>query len=927
MAPSGAAGYLAFLLHAHLPFIPCEGEEISLEEKWLFEALTESYLPLLMSWEKLDARGLDFKLTLSLSPTLMSMLLNPLIQERYVRYLDKLLELAAREERRTVGEPAFRNLALFYQQRLVEIKRAYCDTYRGNLLAPLKRLEEKGHLELITTCATHGYLPLMITPEARYAQIKIALDYFAQVMGKIPEGFWLPECGYTPGLEDLLHAAGVKYVVLATHGFLGASPQPPFAVYAPVLLNGKVAAFGRDWETSHQVWNRLTGYPGDPHYREFYRDIGYDLELDYLQPFLVGGVRGDTGFKYYRITGKGAEKEPYDFEAACGRAKEHARDFVANRRRQIAHWSALMEEPPVVVAPYDAELFGHWWFEGPYWLENVLELACGPGQNFRLTTLGAYLQRHPPRREAVTGFSSWGDGGYHKVWLNPANDWLYQGLHQAEKAMQAMAEGGARGGSLEERLIKQAARELLLAQSSDWAFILTNQTVVEYAARRAREHLQNFFRLFDCYRRGVPDAELLARLEAKHGLFPSLDYRHYCRPGYPAAFCPREEDGLLVCMLAWEYPPHHVGGLGVHVRDLSRALARCGAQVHVLTLSPEGRFTWEVREGVFVHYLPRRYPPGGDSFLYWVLQFNLEMADLGKEILTRLAPRRAILHAHDWLVAQAAWELKEALGMPLVATIHATEYGRHRGLHNELQRTIHRIEGELVKSARKVICCSRYMAAEVSRLFGPPAGAIEVIPNAVQPIEISHHAGEDSCTVLYVGRLVPEKGVQVLLRAFARLVKAYPASTLVVAGTGPYEDELKELAGRLGVADRVTFTGFVSEEARNRLLARSAVAVFPSLYEPFGIVALEAMSAGVPVVVSRAGGLAEIVEHGVTGLTFAPGDDEDLYRCLEQLFSQPHLRSELKRRAREKVAREYTWEAVARKTLAAYREVLKGGNG
>lgn len=924
MALRNGAGYLAFLLHAHLPFIPCEGKEVSLEEKWLFEALTESYLPLLMSWEKLASQGVNFKLTFSLSPTLITMLTDPLVQERYIRYLDKLLELACLEMERTKEEPAFHSLAVLYYRRLNEIKRAYQDVYQGDLLIPLKRLEEQGYLELITTCATHGYLPLMLTSEARYAQIKIALDFFGQVMGKLPAGLWLPECGYTPGLEDLLEAAGVKYVVIATHGFLGASPRVPFAVYAPVLINGKVAAFGRDWETSHQVWNRLTGYPGDPRYREFYRDIGYDLDYDYLKPFLVGGVRSDTGFKYYRITGKTPHKEPYDYEAARERAKEHARDFVENRQRQIAHWSNLMEDPPVVVAPYDAELFGHWWFEGPDWLEDVLCLAAEPGQNFRLTTLSAYLEDHPPRQEVTMSLSSWGDGGYNKVWLNPTNDWLYPCLHQAEKAMQVMAESCANFTPLEERAVKQAARELLLAQSSDWAFILTNRTVVEYAARRAKEHLSNFFSLFHGYRKGTLDEEYLARLEARHRIFPSLDYRYYRRANFAEALCPSEKGRLAVVMLSWEYPPHHVGGLGIHVRDLSKALVNNNVQVHILTLAAGEQPSWEVKEGVFVHYVPRHRFAGEDGFLLWVLQFNLEMADLGKELLARLSHQRLILHAHDWLVAQAARELREAFGVPLITTIHATEYGRHRGLHNELQWTIHQIEEELVKCSKKVICCSRYMATEVHQLFGLPKENIEVIPNAVHPIEVGY-AGENSRVVLYVGRLVPEKGVQVLLRAFARLVRVHPNATLVIAGTGPYAGELKALAASLGIAERVTFAGFVSEDTRNKLLAQSAVAVFPSLYEPFGIVALEAMSAGVPVVASRVGGLAEIVEHGITGLLFTPGDDSELFACLELLFSHPQLGRELRLRAREKVSRNYTWDAVAKKTLNTYQEILEGG--
>ncbi|CEP66200.1 Glycoside hydrolase/deacetylase,beta/alpha-barrel [Moorella glycerini] len=405
---SNRAGYLALLLHAHLPYVRNLEEYISLEEKWLCEALTESYLPLILSWERLALEGINFKLTLSLSPTLISMLIDPRLQERYGRYLDILKGLATREMERTKYDPVFSPLANFYYERVSAIDGAFKETYQGNLLAPLKRLQEQGYLEIITTCATHGYLPLMLTRESWRVQVRVALDLFADIFGRRPAGMWLPECGYTPGLEDILQAEGIKYFIVASHGLLNAVPGVTTAVYAPVKLTGGVAVFGRDWETSHQVWSRTEGYPGDPLYREFYRDIGYDLDFSYLEPYLIGGTRGDTGLKYYRITGKTECKEPYDFQAARERARENARDFLANRDRQLACWAGVMSDKPVVVAPYDAELFGHWWFEGSAWLEDVLRLAAGPDYQTGLTTVAAYLEQYPPRQEVALGPSSWG---------------------------------------------------------------------------------------------------------------------------------------------------------------------------------------------------------------------------------------------------------------------------------------------------------------------------------------------------------------------------------------------------------------------------------------------------------------------------------------------------------------------------------------
>lgn len=915
------AGYLSLVLHAHLPFVHNREPYVSLEEKWLFEALTESYLPLILSWEELAGEGLDFHLTLSLSPPLISMLMEPALGERYGRYLDSLRELAGREVERTGGDPSFAPLAEFYHRRLAAIDRAFKATYQGNILAPLKRLREQGHLELITTAATHGYLPLILTDEARRAQVRAALDLFGATLGFIPDGFWLPECGYTPGIEKILRSEGIKYFILASHGMLNAAPPVPSAVYAPVRVGG-VAAFGRDWETSHQVWSRTEGYPGDPVYREFYRDIGYDLDFNYLAPYLVGGIRGDTGFKYYRITGKTGAKEPYDYRAARDRAREHARDFIANREQQVAYWSARMPDKPIIVAPYDAELFGHWWFEGPDWLADVLRLAAG--SRVSLTTPSAYLEHHPPRREVAVGASSWGEGGYNRVWLNQANDWLYPHLHRAERAMIKLATANPRPGSFQERALKQAARELLLAQSSDWPFILTAGTTVEYARRRLLEHLGAFFKLCRDYEQDCLEEDFLARLEAVDNIFPDLDFRLY-RPAGPGVGGRLEvhnktRPGIL--MLSWEYPPHHVGGLGIHVRDLGQALARQGVDVHVLTRAPGNRRFSTVQEGVYLHYIPTCQQPEQDiNFLSWALQFNLALADAGQEVLAAYPGRRWILHAHDWLVAYCARELKEATRLPLVATIHATEAGRNRGLHNRVQQAIHHIETGLVKCADRLICCSRYMEEEIRRLFQPRSG-ITVIPNGVRPLPPVPPC-RDSHTILFVGRLVVEKGVQVLLAALARLQQLYPEARLIVAGAGPYAGELQSLATDLGLAGRVDFTGFVSEERRNQLLAHSRVAVFPSLYEPFGIVALEAMAAGIPVIVSRTGGLAEVVEDNRTGLIFNPGDVADLERCLVTIFQNPALAAELGRSGQARVYREYTWEAVARQTMALYLDIIR----
>jgi Uncharacterized conserved protein len=282
------------------------------------------------------------------------------------------------------------------------------------------------------------------------------------------------------------------------------------------------------------VWSATEGYPGDFDYRDFYRDIGYDLDYDYVRPWLKGEARRQVGIKYYRITGKTSDKDVYDPDRAREKAPIHAGNFVFNRQRQFEHLRAHMDRPPIVVAPYDAELFGHWWFEGPQWLDYVIRKAAYDQTTFRLITPSEYLDMFPRNQVAQPSMSSWGNKGYSEVWLCGANDWIYRHLHEAARRMAALADrfgadGAADSDPLLRRALNQAARELLLAQSSDWAFIMHTGTTTEYAARRTISHVARFNRLYEQILAGAVDAAWLAELEARDNLFPWLDFRVYRR--------------------------------------------------------------------------------------------------------------------------------------------------------------------------------------------------------------------------------------------------------------------------------------------------------------------------------------------------------------------------------------------------------------
>jgi 1,4-alpha-glucan branching enzyme len=526
-------GHLALVLHMHLPFVRHPEQASFLEERWLFEAVTETYLPLLSRFERLVHDRVPFRITMSFTPTLLAMLGDPLLQERYVRHLDQLIELAAKEIERTRWQPPFHRLALFYHHRFTTARRQYVEGCGRDLIGAFRALADAGCLEPIASCATHGFLPLMdVRPAAARAQIVVGVQAFERAFGRRPAGFWLPECGYHPGHDVWLREQGIRYVLLDAHGILFGSPRPKYGVYAPAVCPSGVAAFGRDLESSKSVWSAEEGYPGHEDYREFYRDVGHDLDYEYVRPYLNGdGTRINTGLKYYRITGRTDDKQPYDPDTALERAAEHAGNFLFNREKQIEHLRGLMDRPPLVVSPYDAELFGHWWFEGPDWLEFLIRKAHTDQRTFTLVTPGDYLDRFPVNQILQPSLSTWGYNGYNEVWLNGANDWVYRHLHRMAARMTALADEHPRADGRRARVLNQMARELLLAQASDWAFILKTGTHTTYAYRRLRDHLARFTHLEESLRQDRVDEAWLGACEAQDNLFPFLDYRVYATSG------------------------------------------------------------------------------------------------------------------------------------------------------------------------------------------------------------------------------------------------------------------------------------------------------------------------------------------------------------------------------------------------------------
>jgi len=385
---------------------------------------------------------------------------------------------------------------------------------------------------------------------------------------------------------------------------------------------------------------------------------------------------------------------------------------------------------------------------------------------------------------------------------------------------------------------------------------------------------------------------------------------------------------MRVAMLSWEYPPKSVGGLARHVYDLTGAIANHGTEVHLFTMGEPGLPEYECVNGVHV-YRVIPYNVSSPDFTTWVSQFNVAVLEKAVPVMNQYGNWH-VVHAHDWLVAYAARAIKHAYRIPLVATIHATEYGRNHGLHNDTQRHISDVEWWLGYEAWRVICCSHYMEGEIKFVFQIPKDKLVVIPNGVDPknfvqknnkLTRSDYAADNEKIVFFVGRLVREKGVQVLLDAIPKVLHYMPSTKFLIAGKGPHYNELQNQAVRMGISKRVYFTGYVDDYTRNSLFSWSDVAVFPSLYEPFGIVALEAMAAQTPVVISDTGGLSEIVDHNLDGLKTYPGNPHSLADNILAILGNPALGQQLKQNAYRKIKEHFNWHDIAAKTLEVYKDV------
>lgn len=516
-----AFGNFCFVLHSHLPYIKKAGVW-PFGEEWLLEGMLETYLPLLDILYQLRDEKIHYKIVVGITPVLAEQLADDYFKKRFEEFIsDKIRRADFDIEKFTSRhQPDYKHLAGLYKHSFEKILDNFKNKYGRNIIAAFKKLQDEGYVEIITSAATHGYLPLLSRDSSVYAQIKIGIDIYEKHFGKKPKGLWLPECAYRPekfvkitknesyrrpSIDEFLAAEGVEYFIVDGHAINGGpafsgwkkngvygnikSPSVDYSkktertTMFPYLTKSGVAAFGRNFETGLQVWSGEMGYPADGNYREFHKK---DC---------------DSGLQYWKITSTKIDlglKEIYNSKNVSSRINENTDHFNWLIESTLSVFSKDSGNEGIIVAPYDTELLGHWWFEGIEWLKQVL-LKISKNPNVELTTLSEYIKNHPPKYVAEIPESSWGDGGGHYVWLNSNTQWMWSYIHDAEVQMEDIAGIFSRKeiapAADESRALKQAAIELLLLQSSDWPFLITTKQAKEYATERFLLHYNRFCRI------------------------------------------------------------------------------------------------------------------------------------------------------------------------------------------------------------------------------------------------------------------------------------------------------------------------------------------------------------------------------------------------------------------------------------------------
>ncbi len=573
MSPIGA---FTFVLHSHLPYARLAGRWPHGEE-WIHEAATETYIPLLQVLNDLQTEGVPYHITLGITPILAEQLADADVLDHLDQYLDDRIASAKLDmvyfEAEKTADRHLRYLAEWYLSWYTKIKQDFDSRFNRDLIGAFRQLQDAGLIEITTCAATHGYLPLLARDSSINGQLKTGVASYERLFGRAPTGIWLPECAYRPayilddgqvrpGLEYWLGQNGLKVFFSETHTITGGQPvgvaagdvvgpygdirrryvippaqvlpERPATTFHPYYVSDTtdgpnaaqhsgVAVIGRNVRVGQQVWSADWGYPGDFDYREFHRKAG------------------TSGIQYWRVTGSKTElafKDYYHPDWAAYKVDQHAEHFAHLVGDQIRNFNNQTGEYGLIAANYDTELFGHWWFEGISWLGKVLRhLASNP--DVELTSATRFITQHPPQEVLSIPESSWGAGGTHFVWDNAETHWMWEPIHEAERRMEALANAMPHPTADEQAVLAQAARELLLLESSDWPFLVTTGQAREYAIQRFSQHIERFNRLAASLETGAPDSGYARELWEQDKIFPDIDYRWFATPTPVTTEAPR----------------------------------------------------------------------------------------------------------------------------------------------------------------------------------------------------------------------------------------------------------------------------------------------------------------------------------------------------------------------------------------------------
>jgi 1,4-alpha-glucan branching enzyme len=521
---------ISFVLAAHLPFVKEYNKEDEFsqagEEGRFFEYISETLLPLLEVLHRLENDHVYFRLGLVISPVLCHMLNDEQLQKKYLAYIDKQIEFGRQELERTAGNSDLNKLVQTYYNQIVDRRIAYTEHYEKNILKAFDFFRRRGKIEILASCATHAFLPFLgHNHESLQAQMEIPISGYRRNFGS-PQGFWLPELGWTSALEPYFRAYNYIYTIVDSHGLLLGKPAPEKGCFYPVKTPGGTFVLARDLHAVREI-DKIAA---DELFRSNDRDVGYEMPPEIVSQFLSAeGERRKTGYKYWPNFQTSADSI-YCPQAASDKVTEHTRAFLENTTTRLEEAAKHMNEVPISLYAQSCDFFGRLWHEGMQFIEKLFRMSWAY-RDIKFVCPSEYIfkQDISSLQTVEPEFSSCGANGYAETWLDVSNDWIYRHLYRAMERMTELAERFPDDTGLKERALNQAAREILLAQSSDWPSLLFRQDSTEYARNNAENALRNFTTIYEALGSNYISTEWLTTLERKHNIFPNINYRVFRR--------------------------------------------------------------------------------------------------------------------------------------------------------------------------------------------------------------------------------------------------------------------------------------------------------------------------------------------------------------------------------------------------------------